>query len=142
MINKMISSRVLAVAASVMLGLGMVAAPSQAKDASEKPAAVPSTIDWKSLNLSADQIKKINILRIAFNKKAIGLKATAQLKQLEIQKQLMSPAANPSLVRKLLEEKLVLDSQLQKESLDHFLAIRALLTPTQIAKLPGAVALK
>lgn len=140
--KKNISSRVLAVAASIMLGLGLYAAPSQAKDASDKPAVVPSSIDWKSLNLSPDQIKKINLLRIEFNKKAIRLKADAQLKQLEIQKQLMSPAHNPSLVRKLLQEKLALDGQLQKQSLDHFLAVRALLTPTQIAKLPQAVSLK
>jgi hypothetical protein len=140
--NKNISSRVLAVAASIMLGLGMYTAPSQAKDASEKPAAVPSSIDWKMLKLSPDQIKKINALRIEFNKKAIRLKADAQLKQLEIQNQLTSPAPNPNFVRKLLQEKLALDGQLQKQSLDHFLAVRALLTPTQLAILPQAVSMK
>ena len=140
--NKNISSRVLAVAASIMLGLGIFVAPSQAKDASEKPAAVPSSIDWKMLKLSPDQVKKINLLRIEFNKKAIRLKADAQLKQLEIQKQLMSPAHNPNLVRKLLQEKLALDSQLQKQSLDHFLAVKALLTPTQLVTLSQAVVIK
>lgn len=142
MIKTRLFSKFLALSASLVLGLAMFAVPSLAKDASDKPAAVPSAIDWKSLDLSPEQIKKINLLRLEFNKKAVRLKADAQLKQLEIQKQLMSPAANPSLVRKLLQEKLALESRLQAESLDHFLAIRKLLTPEQLVKLPQAVSIK
>ncbi|PIQ23532.1 hypothetical protein COW36_13745 [bacterium (Candidatus Blackallbacteria) CG17_big_fil_post_rev_8_21_14_2_50_48_46] len=133
--NTKLSSRILAFAASLVFGLGVFAAPSLAKDASDKPAAVPSTIDWKSLDLSSEQIKKINILRLEFNKKAIVLKAEAQQKQEEIQRLLMSPASNPNLVRRLLQEKLALESKLKAESLDHFLAIRKLLSPEQLVLL-------
>ena len=136
-----IFSKAMALSAAVLTAVGLYAVqPSQAKDT--PTTTVSSAIDWKSLDLSPEQIKKINLLRLEFNKKAIRLKADAQLKQVEIQTQLMSPATNPHLVRKLLQEKLALESRLQAESLDHFLAIRKLLTPEQLVKLPQAVSLK
>ncbi|MBF2055215.1 MAG: periplasmic heavy metal sensor [Candidatus Sericytochromatia bacterium] len=109
----------------------------------QKPAAAPSgPINWSALNLSPDQVKKINALRLDYNKQAIQLKANIQIKQLEIQKQLMAPAPNPSLVRQLLQDKLKLEGQIQSASLDHFLAIKKLLTPAQLAKLSEAVVIK
>jgi Spy/CpxP family protein refolding chaperone len=138
-----IFSKAMALAAFFLVAANLYSTQSvQAKESSEKTTAVSSAINWKSLDLSPEQIKKINLLRLEFNKKAIRLKADAQLKQVEIQTQLMSPAANPHLVRKLLQEKLALESRLQAESLDHFLAIRKLLTPEQLVKLPQAVSLK
>jgi len=131
-------------ALSALFCLGALAAPALADNTqSQKPAAAPSgPVNWNSLNLSPDQVKKINLLRLEYNKQAIQLKANIQVKQLDIQKQLMSPAANPSLVRKLLQEKLQMESQLQAASLDNFLAIKKLLTPEQLVKLPEVVTIK
>lgn len=132
------------IALSALFTLGVTVTPAFADSASpQKPAAAPSgPINWNALNLSPDQVKKINTLRLDYNKQAIQLKANIQIKQLEIQKQLMAPAPNPSLVRKLLQEKLKLEGQMQSESLDHFLAIKKLLTPEQLAKLSEAVVIK
>lgn len=142
MIKVFFFPKFLALTASLVFGLTVFTSSSWAKDSPDKPVVVPSTIDWKSLELTPEQIKQINLLRLEFNKKAVRLKAEAQLKQLEIQKQLMSPATNPVLVRKLLQEKLAIESRLQAESLDHFLAIRKLLTPEQLVKLPQALSIK
>src|SRR5690348_4343479 len=120
--------------------LGTVSAPAFAQTQPQQPAAAPAgPIDYNKLNLTPDQVKKLNILRLDYNKRAITLKAQIQLKQLDIQKQLMSPAANPSLVRKLMQEKLTLEAQLQKASLEQFLAFKKMLTPEQLVKLPQAV---
>lgn len=130
------------VALSALFSFGALMAPAMADTATptQKPAAAPSgTINWDILNLTPDQVKQINIIRINYSKKAIQLKADIKLKQLDIQNQLMSPAPNPSLVRKLLQEKLAKESELQAASLESFLAIKKLLTPEQLVILPKAV---
>jgi len=129
-------------ALSALLVLGAVSAPAFAQTPQQPAAAPAGAIDYNKLNLTPEQVKKLNILRLEYNKQAIKLKAEIQLKQLEIQKQLMSPAANPSLVRKLMQEKLALDAKLQKTSLEQFLAFKKMLTPEQLVKLPGAMTIR
>lgn len=127
---------------SALICTGVIVAPVMAQQEAPKPAAAPGSIKWNELNLTPVQIKKINEIRIAYSKLAIKQKADIQVKSLEIQQQLMSPAPNPSYVRKLLQEKLLMESQLQAASLDNFLAIKKLLTPVQLAKLPQAMSIR
>ena len=55
----------------------------------------------------------------------------------------MSPApVSPAKVKNLLQEKLMLESELQAASLDNFLAIKKLLSPQQLAKMPQAITVK
>ena len=128
-------------ALSALFLVGTISVPAFAQqNQTPQPAAVPTgPINYKLLNLSPEQTKKLNEMRIEFSKKAIRLKADIQIKHLDIQKQLMSPAVNPNLVRKLMQEKLALESQLQSSSLEFFLAFKKMLTPTQLAKLPQAI---
>ncbi|HEY9840992.1 MAG: Spy/CpxP family protein refolding chaperone [Candidatus Sericytochromatia bacterium] len=130
-------------ALSALMVLGAASAPAFAQTPPQQPAAAPAgPIDYNKLHLTPEQVKKLNILRLEYNKQAITLKAQIQLKQLDIQKQLMSPAANPSLVRKLMQEKLTLEAKLQKSSLEQFLAFKKMLTPEQLVKLPGAMTIR
>jgi Spy/CpxP family protein refolding chaperone len=140
---KTLTRKTMQVALATLALAGLASVPVLAQEApTQQPAASPGAINWQSLDLTPAQIKQINLLRLQYNQTAIKLKAEANLKQLEIQKQLMAPAANPNTVRQLLQEKLSLDSKLQAASLDNFLAIRKLLTPQQLAKLPQAITLK
>lgn len=140
MINKHMSR--LALSALFVLGAAYTS-PAFAQSQPQQPAAAPAgAIDFTKLNLTPEQTKKLNLMRLDFNKKAIKLKAEIQLKQIEIQRELMKPAANPSLVRKLMQDKLAMESQLQKASLEQFLAFKKMLTPEQLAKLPQAITIK
>lgn len=130
-------------ALGALFSFGLIMTPALAEAQTQQPIAAPSgPVNWNSLNLTPAQVKRINDLRHDYSKKVIPLRASISLKQLDIQKQLMSPIQNPSLVRKLLQEKLVLESELQAASLDNFLAIKKLLTPQQLAKLPSAITVK
>lgn len=139
MLNKM----AVRIALSALFSFGIVMSPALADTQTQKPVAAPSgPVNWDSLNLTPPQVKRINDLRFDYSKKAVQLRASIQLKQLDIQKQLMSPIQNPSFVRRLLQEKLQLESTLQAATLDNFLAIKKLLTPEQLAKLPQAITIK
>lgn len=124
-----------------LMVFGAASAPAFADTTTpQQTTAAPSgPINFALLNLTGDQVKKLNILRLDYNKSAIKLKADIQLKQIEIQRQLMSPAVNPDVVRRLMAEKLAIDSQLQKLAVEQFLAFKKMLTPEQLAKLPGAM---
>jgi len=123
--------------------LGAASAPAFADTTTPQQTAAPSgPINFAKLNLTSDQVKKLNILRLDYNKAAIKLKADIQLKQIEIQRQLMSPAVNPDVVRRLMAEKLAIDAQLQKLAMEQFLAFKKMLTTEQLAKLPGAMTIR
>ncbi|MGV3524634.1 MAG: Spy/CpxP family protein refolding chaperone [Candidatus Sericytochromatia bacterium] len=139
----MISKPFTHMALSALISVGVLSAPAMAQQTTPKPvAAAPGTINWALLRLTPAQTQKINVLRLEFEKKAIKIRADINLKQLEIQQQLMSPANNPSLVRKLLQEKLALENQLQTLTLDNFLAMKKVLTPQQVAMLGQAITIK
>ncbi len=123
-------------------------APGLAADdqpAKKHPAAAVASghVNWSVFDLTPTQKKEINKIRLAYSKNAIKLKAAIAYKKIEIQEQLMSPApVSPAKVRNLLKEKLELESKLQAASLDNFLAIKKLLSPQQLAKMPQAITIK
>lgn len=132
----------LKISLGILFALGVFTMPVMANDTNKQPVPTPATVDWKSLDLSPVQMKEINKLKIDYSKKAVKLTAQIKVKKLEIQELLMSPAPNPDNVHQLLQQKLSLESQLQKSQLENFLAIKKLLTPTQLAKLPQVINLK
>ena len=136
----MIGKKMSLAALCALMVFGAASAPAFADPTTPQQTAAPSgTINFAKLNLTSDQVKKLNILRLDYNKAAIKLKADIQLKQIEIQRQLMSPAVNTDVVRRLMAEKLAIDSQLQKLAVEQFLAFKKMLTPQQLALLPGAM---
>ncbi|MFN4149419.1 MAG: Spy/CpxP family protein refolding chaperone [Candidatus Sericytochromatia bacterium] len=99
-------------------------------------------INWSVLNLSPSQRERIRLLRIDFQKLSIKLKAEIDLKQIDIEKLLISPTSDGSEIRKIMRDKLALESKLKMEALDNFIEIKSLLTTDQLAKLPRAVTMK
>ena len=133
---------------SLVLGtvmtLGFFASPVMAQTHIKAKTKItsPSKVSWKKLGLNTKQKVKINKLLLKYNKSAIKLKAEIKIKRIEIQEALISPAINPNTLHKLLQTKLVLESKLQKAQLNNFLAIKKVLTPTQLKKLPQAIVLR
>lgn len=99
-------------------------------------------INWSMLNLSPSQRERIRLLRVDFQKLSVRLKAEMDLKQLDIEKLLVAPTSDPDEIRRLLKERLALESKLRTEALENFLSIKSLLTSDQLAKLPRAVNLR
>lgn len=127
------------------LGFGLVlpVAPAMAQQPlPQPPAASTGTINWAALHLSPEQTRKINLLRLDHNQVAIKLKADIMVRQLEIQKLLIAPAANPNRIRQLMQENLVMKSRLEAASLENFLAIKKVLTAEQLVKLSQLVVIK
>jgi hypothetical protein len=101
------------------------------------PLNAPGALDWSSLNLSTDQIRRINLLRLDFQRKAIRLRADIELRRIEIDKLMVSPGADTRL-RQLVKERSALQAQLEMVTLENFLAIKKLLSSDQLEKLPAA----
>lgn len=99
-------------------------------------------INWQMLNLSPSQRERIRLLRVDFQKLSVKLKYEMDLKQIDIEKLLVSPNSDPDEIRKLLREKLLLETKLKMEALENFLSIKSLLNSEQLAKLSRAVNLK
>jgi len=108
------------------------------------PLETPGSIyiKWELLNLTTEQKRRLTTLRYQFQQKAIKLKAQIELKQVDIEQQLIAANSNPDTVRNLMKEKLALETELQLAALENFLAIKALLTPEQLQKLPSAIIIK
>ena len=132
--------------AALIMSAGFTAPTLAADQPAKKNSAAAMAsghVNWTVFNLTPVQKKQINKIRLDYSKKAIKLKAAIAYKKVEIQEQLMSPApVSPAKVRKLLQDKLALESQLQAASLDNFLAIKKLLSPQQLAKMPQAITIK
>jgi hypothetical protein len=96
-------------------------------------------INWAILNLTPPQKEKMRLMNLDFQKMSIRVKAEIDLKQLEIEKLLISPYSSSDQIRKIMREKLSLESKLRMEALENFLQRKALLTSDQLAKLPSAV---
>ena len=96
-------------------------------------------INWGLLGLSGSQQQRIKSLRYDFQKFSIKYKAAMDLKQMEIEKALVSPVSKPAEIKKLMLEKLSLESKLRMAALDNFLAIKSTLNSDQLAKLSSAV---
>jgi Spy/CpxP family protein refolding chaperone len=118
--------------------------PSFADDSHSLPrprveSAGSLVINWDQLNLTNSQKQRIKSLRYDFQKTSIKYKAQMDLQQLEIEKALVSPVSKPAEIKKLMLEKLSLESKLRMAALDNFLAIKSMLTTDQLAKLSKAV---
>jgi hypothetical protein len=101
------------------------------------PLNAPGALDWSSLNLSTDQIRRINLLRLDFQRTAIRLRADIELRRIEIDKLMVSAGADNRL-RQLVKERSSLQAQLEMVTLENFLAIKKLLNSDQLEKLPAA----
>lgn len=99
-------------------------------------------INWAILNLSNTQKEKMRLMNLDFQRMSIRVKAEIDLKQLEIEKLLISPYSSSDQIRKIMREKLILESKLRMEALENFLQRKALLTTDQLAKLPSAASLR
>jgi len=99
-------------------------------------------INWQVFNLTANQVQRMRLLNIEFQRTSINLKASIDLKQIEIEKLLISPVSDSDKIRALLREKIELESNLKMKALDNFLAKKSLLTTEQLAKFPKAVNLR
>lgn len=138
MIHKHMTRLAVTALLSSLCMTAFVSAPALAAPLQAAPVA-SGNVDWNKLGLSPEQAKQINLKRMEFEKIAIPLKADIRLKQIDIQRQLMAPAYNPLVVQRLMDEKLALENRLQKEALNNFLAMKKLLTPTQLVKLPSVM---
>lgn len=83
---------------------------------------------------SQEQQTKIAEVRVKFNRIAGPLKVQLQKKQTEVQQLLSLPNPSAARLRQLMTEKLALETQLQKASLDSYQAIKKLLTPEQFIR--------
>lgn len=102
------------------------------------PVNAPGVLDWSTLSLSTDQIRRINLLRLEFQRTAIKLRADIELRRVEIDRMMVSPSADPNRLRQLLREKTEFQTKLEFASLENFLAIKALLSAKQLERLPEA----
>lgn len=144
MLHKFVTRTMLgALLMGAMVTTPAFAADEQSATKNSAAAMASGHVNWNVFDLTPTQKKQINKYRMEYSKKAIKLKAEIALKQLAIQEQLMSPApVSPAKVKNLLQEKLMLESELQAASLDNFLAIKKLLSPQQLAKMPQAITVK
>lgn len=123
---------------TVAVALAAPGLPAEAAQRIPKPPLnAPGALDWSSLNLSTEQIRRINLLRLDFQRKAIRLRADIELRRIEIDKLMVSIGADNRL-RQLVKERSSLQAQLEMVTLENFLAIKKLLTNDQLEKLPAA----
>jgi Spy/CpxP family protein refolding chaperone len=102
------------------------------------PLNAPGALDWSTLNLTQDQIRRINLLRLDFQRMAIRLRSDIELRRLEIDKLMITSNADTNRLRSLVKERSTLTAQMEMATLENFLSIKKLLTPEQLDKLPGA----
>lgn len=96
---------------------------------------------WSGLGLSQEQSKQINDIRRKFTQQALTLKQQIASVHLELSRQLAAPASNPARLDALLQQQIALQSQLQKASLDSFVAMKKVLTDQQRVALQRALIL-
>lgn len=89
------------------------------------------------LNLSTDQITKINTLRSDFAKETLTLRTGMQTKAMEMRTLMMDPEKNQAKIISLQKDMSTLRQQLQEKSLQFRIKARKVLTPEQIAMLPA-----
>lgn len=92
----------------------------------------PSAVD---LNLSEDQIKKLQDLNLKYQKEVLEVRNTLQAKGLELQTLLLSKEPDQAKVDSLVEEIGQLRTDIQKKTLNHQIETRKILTQEQWDKL-------
>ncbi|NLL29115.1 MAG: hypothetical protein GX259_09985 [Bacteroidales bacterium] len=84
-----------------------------------------------SLNLTDEQIKKIEPLKLDFNKKKLDILNQIKIKNAQIQAVTTGSNINKEEALKLNEELYKLKAKLSNERLEHRLKVREILTPEQ-----------
>lgn len=87
------------------------------------------------LNLSEDQIKKLQDLRLEHHKEMLEVRNTFQTKQLELRALILSEQPDQVNIDSLVEKMGELWTDMQKKALDYQLKIRDILTEQQWKKL-------
>ena len=93
----------------------------------------------KSLNLSEEQLAKINKIMLDFQKASLELNSKVQIKELEVRALMLESQTDIAKVRAKLEEIASLQVEVKVKALENYLKIKELLTPEQLAKLPLGV---
>ncbi len=84
------------------------------------------------LNLTDDQKKQMEKLRLDLQKKNIPLQSQIRLARLDIREQMMADKPDRAKIEKLMRQVSDLQLQVKVNGLDHMLAVRNLLTPEQL----------
>lgn len=82
-------------------------------------------------NLTDEQLKKMEPLRLDFQKKSMEIKNQIKVKEAQLVTVTTGDKINKDEAYKIIDEISVLKANLQKAKLDHRLAVRAILTPEQ-----------
>jgi Spy/CpxP family protein refolding chaperone len=91
----------------------------------------------EKLNLSDEQKKSIQKLRLEMEKKNIPLHSQIQLARLEIKEQMTAEKPDRAKIEKSMKQVSELEFQLKVNRLDHLFAVRNLLTPEQLKSWHG-----
>jgi Spy/CpxP family protein refolding chaperone len=91
----------------------------------------------EKLNLSDEQKKSIQKLRLEMEKKNIPLHSQIQLARLEIREQMAADKPDRAQIEKATKQISDLELQLKMNQLDHLFAVRSLLSPEQLKNWHG-----
>jgi Spy/CpxP family protein refolding chaperone len=90
-----------------------------------------------NLNLTSDQLTKINDLRTAHYKDVLPLRTKLQSKMLELRTLMLQPVQNQNKIVALQKDIADLQQKIQQKALDFNIKVRKVLTPQQLALLPA-----
>ena len=93
----------------------------------------------KSLNLSEEQVTKINKTLLDFQKDTVELRNSIQIRELEVKALLLEPLTEMTKIKAKFEEIAELQVEIRVKTIERYLEIKGLLTPEQQAKLPLGV---
>ncbi|MEA1965631.1 MAG: Spy/CpxP family protein refolding chaperone [Candidatus Aerophobetes bacterium] len=88
-----------------------------------------------NLNLTENQTKELQDLRLEYQKEMLEARGTLQIKRLELRGQLLSEEPNRAKIDSLVEERGELWTDIQKKILDYQLKVKEILTEEQWNKL-------
>ena len=90
-----------------------------------------------NLNLTPDQLTKINKLRTTFYKETLPIRTDLQNKTLELRTLMMQPVLNQAKIVALQKNIATIRQKLQEKALNFRIEARKVLTPEQLALLPA-----
>ena len=90
---------------------------------------------WAKLNLSDEQRKQIQDLRLKLAKETLPLRNELGVKRLELKQLMTADKPNLKAIESKIDEIKKLEASLQKKRVENRLAIRGILTPEQQKKL-------
>ncbi len=91
--------------------------------------------DGVDLNLSEEQVKKLQDLSLKYQKEMLELRNALQVKQLELRTLLLSKEPDQDKINSMVEEIGKLRTDIQKKALDYQIQMRKIFTPEQWDKL-------